>query len=177
MTKKQTSKIDPQDMERQIKFHKNLMKTVGLNPDETGGNVIFTGPGDPLYDSSYHFAEGQSAILAAIGSAISQVWQLRGGKPQDITVNRYRALHSLHRPGFLKQNGYPIILSAPFNSTGMTHQCGDGRFFETTTTTRHLELGMLQLLDTVLNINDSLGIIYLNRAHHRIDSLLAVGSF
>jgi hypothetical protein len=68
-----------------------------------------------------------------------------------LSHNRLHAIQALHRVNFLKQNGYPIILTAPFNSTGLMHHCGDGRFFEATTTTRHLELAMLDLLDCANN--------------------------
>jgi len=137
--------------ERQRKFYTDLMAIVGLNPKDAGGHINFTGPTDPIYDSSYYLAEGTSAILGAIGTAVAQIWRMRGGEEQDITVNRLHAVQALHRVNFLKQNGYPIVLTAPFNSTGMTHRCRDGRFFETTTTTRHLELAMLDLLDCANN--------------------------
>jgi hypothetical protein len=66
---------------------------------------------------------------------------------QDIVVDRLHAVQALHRVNFLKQSGYPIMITAPFNPTGLTHRCGDGRFMETTTALRHLELAMLDLLD------------------------------
>jgi hypothetical protein len=143
----ETEKPDDVALKRQLRFYTDLMRTVGLDPKATGGKLQFTGPSDPIYDSSYYFAEGTSAILAAIGSAVAQIWRMRGGEEQDINVDRLHAVQALHRVGFLKQNGYPIILTAPFNPTGMTHRCRDGRFIETMTTLRHLELGMLELLD------------------------------
>jgi crotonobetainyl-CoA:carnitine CoA-transferase CaiB-like acyl-CoA transferase len=133
--------------ERQTKFYNDLMATVGLDPKDAGGSLNFTGPTDPIYDSPYFLAEGQSAILGAIGSAVAQIWRMRGGEEQEIEVNRLHAIQAMHRVSFLQQSGYPIILTAPFNPTGLTHQCQDGRFFEATTTLRHLELGMLDLLD------------------------------
>jgi hypothetical protein len=137
--------------ERQMKFYWDLMATVGLDPNDAGGHINFTGPTDPIYDSPYYLAEGTAAIFGAIGTAVAQIWRMRGGEEQDITVNRLHAVQALHRVNFLKQNGYPIILTAPFNSTGLTHRCRDGRFFEATTTTRHLEIAMLDLLDCANN--------------------------
>jgi crotonobetainyl-CoA:carnitine CoA-transferase CaiB-like acyl-CoA transferase len=123
------------------------MTSVGLDPKDAGGSLSFTGPTDPIYDSPYFLAEGTSSILGAIGSAVAQIWKARSGEEQDIVVDRLHAVQALHRVNFLKQSGYPIILSAAFNPTGLTHRCGDGRFIETTTALRHLELAMLDLLD------------------------------
>jgi hypothetical protein len=133
--------------ERQTKFYADLLATVGLDPKDAGGSINFTGPTDPIYDSPYYLAEGMSAILGAIGTAVAQIWKMRGGEEQDVTVDRLHAVQAMHRVNFLKQNGDPIVLTACFNPTGLTHRCLDGRFFEATTTLRHLELGMLDLLD------------------------------
>jgi hypothetical protein len=133
--------------QRQTKFYSDLMTLVQLNPKDAGGSLSFTGPTDPVYDSSYFLVEGTSAILGAIGSAVAQIWKARSGEEQDIVVDRLHAVQALHRVNFLKQSGYPIVLTAPFNPTGLTHRCGDGRFIETTTALRHLELAMLDLLD------------------------------
>jgi hypothetical protein len=53
--------------ERQTKFYSDLMTSVGLDAKDAGGSLSFTGPTDPVYDSSYFLAEGTSAILGAIG--------------------------------------------------------------------------------------------------------------
>ena len=133
--------------ERQTKLYSDLLASVGLNPKDAGGSINFTGPTDPIYDSPYYLAEGMSAILGAIGTAVAQIWKMRSGEEQDVTVDRLHAVQAMHRVNFLKQNGDPIVLTACFNPTGLTHRCLDGRFFEATTTLRHLELGMLDLLD------------------------------
>jgi hypothetical protein len=106
--------------ERQTKFYSDLMTLVGLDPKDAGGSLSFTGPTDPIYDSPYFLAEGTSAILGAIGSAVAQIWKARSGEEQDIVVDRLHAVQALHRVNFLKQSGYPIMITAPFNPTGLT---------------------------------------------------------
>src|ERR1017187_10938098 len=84
--------------ERQIKFYADLLTTVGLDPKDAGGSINFTGPSDPIYDSPYYLAEGMSAILGAIGTAVAQIWKMRGGEEQDVTVDRKSTrLNSSHR--------------------------------------------------------------------------------
>src|SRR5208337_619331 len=104
--------------DRQMKFYTDLMTTVGLDPKDSGGSLNFTGPTDPIYDSPYFLGEGISAILGSIGSAVAQIWKMRSGEEQEVEVNRLHAIQALHRVNFLTQNGYPIILTAPFNATG-----------------------------------------------------------
>jgi crotonobetainyl-CoA:carnitine CoA-transferase CaiB-like acyl-CoA transferase len=133
--------------ERQKKFCLDLLTSVGLDPKDAGGSLSFTGPTDPIYDSPYFLAEGTSAILGAIGSAVAQIWKARSGEEQDIVVDRLHAVQALHRVNFLRQSDYPIILTMPSNPTSWTHRCKDGRFMETNTGLRHLELAMLDLLD------------------------------
>src|ERR1022692_5052145 len=98
--------------ERQTKLYSDLLASVGLNPKDAGGSINFTGPTDPIYDSPYYLAEGMSAILGAIGTAVAQIWKMRSGEEQDVTVDRLQAVQAMHRVNFLKQNGDPIVLTA-----------------------------------------------------------------
>jgi crotonobetainyl-CoA:carnitine CoA-transferase CaiB-like acyl-CoA transferase len=136
-------KIDDQ---RQNFFYKKLLNEVGLEEDSES-NVCFTGPADPIIDSPYFIGEGFSALMGAVGMANTIIWRMRGGKAQQITVDRCKSIPHLYRLQFIKQNGYRVKLSAPFKPTGGTHKCKDGRLIETLTTFRHLEDGMLELLN------------------------------
>lgn len=142
----------PMDMqavdEYQRTIYRQLLADVELEEDYDS-QVQFTGPLDPYVDSPYYLGEGFAALAGAVGMANSIIWRMRGGKGQKITVDRQKCMYHLYRMQFLRQNGYRVLLSAPFKHTGMTHRCKDGRFIETLTTFRHLEDGMLELLDCI----------------------------
>jgi hypothetical protein len=55
-----------------------------------------------------------AASQAAFGIALSQLWQLRGGKPQNVTTNVRNAVHQHHGIAFLRQNGRQL----PFTDYG-----------------------------------------------------------
>lgn len=132
----------------QRNIYRQLLKDVGLT-EAPDSEVQFTGQADPMVDSPYYLAEGFAALAGAVGMANAVIWQMRGGRGQKITVDRQKSMYHLYRMQFLRQNGYRVLLSAPFKHTGMTHRCKDGRFIETTTTFRHLEDGMLELLNCI----------------------------
>ncbi|MGB8451941.1 MAG: CoA transferase [Anaerocolumna sp.] len=134
------------DDEQQIRIYKQLLSDVGLEEDFLS-EVIFTGPSSPFVDSPYYLGEGFAALAGAVGMANTIIWRMRGGNSQKITIDRQISMYHLYRMQFLRQNGYRVLLSAPFKHTGMTHRCKDGHFIETLTTFRHLEDGMLRLLD------------------------------
>jgi hypothetical protein len=46
-----------------------------------------------------------AASQAAFGMALNELWQLRGGKPQNVTTNVRNAVHQHHGIAFIRQNG------------------------------------------------------------------------
>lgn len=138
------SEMNSED-EHQRLIYRQILSDVGLEED-SDSEVVFTGPYDPFVDSPYYLGEGFAALAGAVGMANAIIWRMRGGRGQKITVDRLKSMYHIYRMQFLRQNGYRVLLSAPFKHTGMTHRCKDGRFIETTTTFRHLEDGMLELL-------------------------------
>lgn len=132
--------------EHQRLIYRKLLSDVGLEED-SDSEVIFTGGYDPLVDSPYYLGEGFTALAGSVGMANSILWKMRGGKSQKVVVDRLKSMYHLYRMQFLRQNGYRVLLTAPFKHTGCTHRCKDGRFIETLTPFRHLEDGMLELLD------------------------------
>lgn len=132
--------------QHQKKIYRQLLSDVGLEEDQES-ELLFTGPAEPFVDSPYYLGTGFAALAGAVGMANAIIWRMRGGKGQKIIVDRQKAMYHLYRLQFLRQHGYRVLLSAPFKHTGLTHRCKDGRFIETLTTFRHLEDGMLELLD------------------------------
>jgi crotonobetainyl-CoA:carnitine CoA-transferase CaiB-like acyl-CoA transferase len=63
------------------------------------------GGGDPVFITPWRVAHAGSAALGAIGLAISDLWRLRTGKPQSVTIDRHAATASLRSNTYVLQNG------------------------------------------------------------------------
>ena len=77
------------------------MPVLGLDP-ERARTVEFSGGLDPILPTSFKIGETSAACLGAIGLAVSDLWELRGGKKQGITVDARRATASLRSGHYLK---------------------------------------------------------------------------
>jgi crotonobetainyl-CoA:carnitine CoA-transferase CaiB-like acyl-CoA transferase len=122
-----TSDFDPH-------LHLNaLLSTIGLHASDCGGKVDFIGT-DPVMPGTLRLAGGTAIALAAKSVAIAKVWQLRGGRGQDITMDLRAAPHRLC-PFYDRKwellNGYPMLDPARVDqafATDAFYQCADGRW-------------------------------------------------
>jgi crotonobetainyl-CoA:carnitine CoA-transferase CaiB-like acyl-CoA transferase len=80
---------------------RTILPVVGLDPERARA-VEFGGGLDPILPTSFKIGETSSACLAAIGLAVSDLWELRGGKEQGITVDTRRATASLRSGHYLE---------------------------------------------------------------------------
>jgi crotonobetainyl-CoA:carnitine CoA-transferase CaiB-like acyl-CoA transferase len=80
---------------------RTILPVVGLDA-ERARTVEFTGGLDPILPTSFKIGETSAACLGAIGLAVSDLWELRGGKKQGITVDARRATASLRSGHYLK---------------------------------------------------------------------------
>ena len=90
-----------------------ILAATGQRESEYKGKVTIQGK-DPILASRHRFGELMAASQAAFGMAISNLWQLKGGKPQDITTNVTNAVHQHHGIAFMRQNGRQL----PFTDYG-----------------------------------------------------------
>lgn len=76
---------------------------------DTSSKVNITGK-DPVMDSPWHIGECAATALAALGIALSDIWDLRTEKKynQTINIDTSIAATSTLRCNFMKQNGYSI---------------------------------------------------------------------
>jgi len=79
---------------------RTILPVVGLDP-ERARTVEFSGGLDPILPTSFKIGETSAACLGAIGLAVSDLWELRGGKKQGITVDARRATASLRSGHYL----------------------------------------------------------------------------
>ncbi|MFJ3957107.1 CoA transferase [Arthrobacter sp. NPDC090010] len=71
-----------------------LLATVGMTPQDSGGEIDFIGA-DPVLPSASRLAGGTGIALVAKSVAIAKLWQLRGGRGQDIAMDLRTAPHRL----------------------------------------------------------------------------------
>src|SRR6184192_4161359 len=73
--------------------------------EERARTVEITGGTDPILPTSFRIAETSAAALAATGLAVSDLWQLRTGRHQQVAVDRRQATASLRSGHYLKMDG------------------------------------------------------------------------
>jgi len=74
-------------------------------PEERARAVDITGAADPILPTPFRLAETSTATLAAVGLAVSDLWELRTGRRQEVAVDTRRATASLRSGHYLKING------------------------------------------------------------------------
>src|SRR4029079_19186879 len=77
-------------------------------PEERAGEVEITGGGAPVLRTPFRITEAGAAALAAGGLAASDLWELRTGRRQRITVYTRQATASLRSGRHMKLNGEPV---------------------------------------------------------------------
>ena len=77
-------------------------------PEERARVVEFTGGTDPILPTPFRIGETGAATLAAVGLAVSDLWELRTGRGQDVAVDVRQATASLRSGTYLKMDGTPV---------------------------------------------------------------------
>ena len=77
-------------------------------PEERARAVAITGDGDPILPTPFRIGETSAAALAAIGLAVSDLWELRTGRGQEVAVDARQATASLRSGHYMKLDGAPV---------------------------------------------------------------------
>ena len=77
-------------------------------PEERASAVQINGNYDPILPTPFRLAETSTATLAAVGLAVSDLWELRTGRRQEIGIDTRRATASLRSGTYLKMDGVPV---------------------------------------------------------------------
>ncbi len=77
-------------------------------PEERLRQVEITGGADPVLPTSFRIGAAGAAALAATGLAAADLWELRGGRRQDVSVDLRQAVASLRSGHYLQINGAAI---------------------------------------------------------------------
>ena len=91
---------------------KRLLEIPGWDPTKAN-SVEFSGGDDPILPTSFRIGATASASLAAVGLAVSDLWELRTGRRQEVAVDARRATASLRSSRYLKLDGAPAAGERP----------------------------------------------------------------
>jgi len=95
-------------------------------PEERANAVEMTGGTDPILPTSFRIGETATAALAATGLAVSDLWELRTGRGQDIGVDARQATASLRSSHYLQMDDTAV--STERNTIMGTYPARDGRW-------------------------------------------------
>ncbi len=77
-------------------------------PDERAREVEITGGADPVLPTPFCIGAAGAAALAATGLAAADLWELRGGRRQEVSVDLRQAVASLRSGHYLQVNGAAV---------------------------------------------------------------------
>src|SRR6184192_2223026 len=104
---------------------RTILPAAGWSEDRARA-VEITGEADPILPTSFRIGETSAAALAAVGLAVSDLWELRTGRRQQIAVDTRRATASLRSGHYMKMDGAP--LSTERNTIMGTYPAKNGRW-------------------------------------------------
>jgi crotonobetainyl-CoA:carnitine CoA-transferase CaiB-like acyl-CoA transferase len=106
-----------------------LLDRVGLNRP-LSGEVSISGR-DPIWAARYPIGESAAVVLAAIGVAANDLWELRTGRRQRIRLDVRRAAASLCASHYIYLNGQQVHRPEfPELAYSNLYQCRDGRWIQ-----------------------------------------------
>src|SRR5215831_16850952 len=77
-------------------------------PEERARDVEITGGADPVLPTPFRIGAAGAATLAATGLAASDLWELRTGRRQEVSVDLRQAVASLRSGHYLQVNGAKV---------------------------------------------------------------------
>ncbi|MEL0113017.1 MAG: hypothetical protein VW835_14905, partial [Rickettsiales bacterium] len=85
----------------------SLLPFAGWSSDRLR-EVEFVGGMDPLLPTSFKVTETGTATLAAVGLAVSDLWELRTGRRQNLSIDTGHATASLRSTKYLRLDGAKV---------------------------------------------------------------------
>jgi len=113
-------------------------------PAETLSHVRLTGA-EPVLPSSFAVGTAAQASIAASALAAAELWHLRCGRHQLVTVDMRHAAIEFRSERYCRVDGRS--LSDPWDKIAGIYRCGDGRWIRLHTNFPHHRDGVLALLD------------------------------
>jgi crotonobetainyl-CoA:carnitine CoA-transferase CaiB-like acyl-CoA transferase len=98
------------------------------------GDVTLTGE-EPQLPSSFRVGASAQASIAAAGLAAAQIWKMRSGQSQNVTVDMRHAVVECRSERYLRVDGKPP--GPTWDAIAGVYKTGDGRFVRLHTNFRH----------------------------------------
>ncbi len=89
-----------------------ILSIPGWSPERTA-EVEISGHMDPILPTPFRIGETAAASLAAVGLAVSDLWELRTGRRQEIKVDTRQATASLRSGQYMSMDGAPVARERP----------------------------------------------------------------
>jgi crotonobetainyl-CoA:carnitine CoA-transferase CaiB-like acyl-CoA transferase len=86
---------------------RTLLPIVGWR-EERARAVEITGGTDPILPTPFRIGETSAAALAAVGLAVADLWALRTGRHQEVSVDARQATASLRSGHYMKMDEAPV---------------------------------------------------------------------
>ena len=102
-----------------------ILPVVGWS-DRQAAEVVFAGGADPVLPTPFRIGAAGAAALAATGLAATELWEIRAGRRQQVTVDLRQATASLHSGRYLKLAGASVPSAQ--NSIMGVYPTRDGRW-------------------------------------------------
>jgi crotonobetainyl-CoA:carnitine CoA-transferase CaiB-like acyl-CoA transferase len=106
--------------------------------------VVLTGE-EPQLPSSFRVAAAAQAGIATAGLAAAQIWRLRSGQPQQVTVDMRHAIVECRSERYLRVDGKPSDMA--WDAIAGIYQTRDQRFVRLHTNFRHHRDAVCKLLN------------------------------
>jgi crotonobetainyl-CoA:carnitine CoA-transferase CaiB-like acyl-CoA transferase len=94
--------------------------------EERARAIENTGGTDPILPTPFRIGETSAAALGAVGLAVSDLWELRTGRRQEVAVDTRQATASLRSGHYMKLDGAPV--STERNTVMGTYPARNGRW-------------------------------------------------
>jgi crotonobetainyl-CoA:carnitine CoA-transferase CaiB-like acyl-CoA transferase len=104
---------------------RTILPVAGWREDRARA-VEITADADPILPTSFRIGETSAAALAAVGLAVSDLWELRTGRGQQVAVDTRQATASLRSGHYMKLDGAPV--STDRNTIMGVYQAKNGRW-------------------------------------------------
>jgi crotonobetainyl-CoA:carnitine CoA-transferase CaiB-like acyl-CoA transferase len=95
-------------------------------PQERANSVELSGGTDPILPTPFRIGETSAAALAAIGLAVSELWELHTGRRQEVAVDTRQATASLRSGKYMQLDGAPV--STERNTLAGVYPAKNGRW-------------------------------------------------
>ncbi|MFO1084875.1 MAG: CoA transferase [Reyranellaceae bacterium] len=136
-------------------------------------SLTFTGASDPVFVTPWRVAETGSAALGAVGLAVSDLWRLKTGKPQAVTIDRHAAAASLRSNTYVLRNGEKPVSWDPLAGHYPTR---DGRIMFLHTNHPHHRAGALRIAGAAAETREALAAAVAKWDGFAIEAAIAEGN-